>query len=530
MKTQSMLLAAMASVPAVLAHTVFTDFYVDGVPQGDGVAMRMNPNAETAGSPIASLDSDDMACNVGGTKGVSRTQPVNDGALLTFEIREWADDASMGSIDRGHYGPCAVYLKKVSSAVDDKAAGDGWFKIFDHGYDASTKRWCTDEIIDNKGLFNVKLPKGLEGGDYLARPEILALHSANIGDPQPYTGCAQIFLKSSGSLGPESTVSIPGHMKAGEPSTSWDIYNQGNSKYPIPGPAVAKLVAKANIASVNQASGSKPADCIMENANWCGKEVQSYSDEKGCWAASEECWAQSKTCWSSTPPTGGSGCKQWETKCTSIQDACNAKDFNGPPNKGKVMTAEKKAIDVGKVMATVGGGIVDAPAPAPEPEKAPESKTQAQVPAKETPVAEKPDYPAQPPAKETPAAEKPAAQPQPQPQAPKPTPAAPKPDQQDSYPVKPAPAPAPAPEKEDKPAPAPAPAPEKPADKPSSTITAAPSAPKPTKGPACVPGGVCITVTEVEVVTQTVYVTAAVDFKRGIQSFRSRRRWAAHRA
>jgi hypothetical protein len=33
MKTQSMLLAALASVPATLAHTVLTDFYVDGVPQ-----------------------------------------------------------------------------------------------------------------------------------------------------------------------------------------------------------------------------------------------------------------------------------------------------------------------------------------------------------------------------------------------------------------------------------------------------------------------------------------------------------------
>jgi hypothetical protein len=64
MKTQSMIVAALASAPAVLAHTVFTDFYVDGMPQGDGVAMRMSPNAETAGSPIASLDSDDMACSM----------------------------------------------------------------------------------------------------------------------------------------------------------------------------------------------------------------------------------------------------------------------------------------------------------------------------------------------------------------------------------------------------------------------------------------------------------------------------------
>lgn len=33
MKTQSMLLAALASAPAAFAHTVFTDFYVDGQPQ-----------------------------------------------------------------------------------------------------------------------------------------------------------------------------------------------------------------------------------------------------------------------------------------------------------------------------------------------------------------------------------------------------------------------------------------------------------------------------------------------------------------
>lgn len=152
--------------------------------QGDGVAMRMSPNPETAGSPIASLDSEDMACNVGGTKGVSRVQSVRDGALLSFEIREWANDPSKGRIDRGHKGPCAVYLKKVDSAVNDRAAGDGWFKLFDHGYDSSTDRWCSDEIIDNNGLLSVNLPKGLAGGYYLARPELLALHNANTGTQQ----------------------------------------------------------------------------------------------------------------------------------------------------------------------------------------------------------------------------------------------------------------------------------------------------------------------------------------------------------
>jgi hypothetical protein len=279
--------------------------------------MRMNQKGETASAPIASLDSKDMACNVGGIKGVSRVQSVSDGALLTFEIREWADDASKGAIDRGHYGPCAVYLKKVSSAVDDEGAGDGWFKLFDHGYDASTKRWCTDEIIDNNGRLSVNLPKGLEGGAYLARPELLALHAAADGDPQIYTGCAQIFLESSGNLGPESTVSIPGYMKYGEESTSWNIYTMDNAKYPVPGPAVAKLVAKgesASTAATSQTEGLKPEGCLVENANWCGKEVPSYSDETGCWAASEKCYNNNEDCWNSSGPTGNAGCKLYETK------------------------------------------------------------------------------------------------------------------------------------------------------------------------------------------------------------------------
>ena len=462
--------------------------------QGDGVAMRMSPNASTAGSPIASLHSDDMACNVGGTKGVSRVQSVPDGALLTFEIRSWADDPSKPPLDRGHKGPCAFYLKKVTSAIDDQGAGDGWFKLFDHGYDSSTSRWCTDEIIDNKGLFSVNLPKGLEGGYYLARPEILALHAANSGDPQFYTGCAQIFLESTGNLGPESTVSIPGYVDYNQPATDFDIYNTDNAKYTVPGPAVAKLTAKstASDAQTSQTEGQKPDGCLVENANWCGFEVPSYTDEAGCWAASEACWKQDNVCWSSAPPTGGAGCKIWETKCNGIQDACNAKNFNGPPNKGKVLTPVKSAIDVGEVMATVGGGTVDSPSPKTSATKADESKTETA--AKTTDAAETEEATSATPAKTTSAA-------------------APAPTVTDSYDSEPAP------EKEvdDEKSASPTAA-----ESPEYTITVAPSsagAPAPTGAPQmCPKGWKCVT--ETVVVTQTVYVTAAYDsYKR---SFRPR--------
>lgn len=122
-------------------------------------------------------------------------------------------------------GPVAVYAKKVENAITDTAAGDGWFKLWDQGYDeASPKKWGTLNLIESKGLLSIDLPKGLVGGDYLFRPELLALHNANQGDPQYYIGCAQVFLKSSGSLVPESTVSIPGYVSKSDPADSFNIW------------------------------------------------------------------------------------------------------------------------------------------------------------------------------------------------------------------------------------------------------------------------------------------------------------------
>jgi hypothetical protein len=40
---------------------------------------------------------------------------------------------------------------------------------------------------------------------------------------------------------------------------------------------------------------------------------------------------------------------------------CEAKNFNGPPNKGKDLTPKKSTVDVGLIMATQGGGVVEAP-------------------------------------------------------------------------------------------------------------------------------------------------------------------------
>lgn len=99
--------------------------------------MRMRKDPAKASFPLEDLSSNDMACSmlarsairgqsltnpsdVDGETGVSRVQSVSDGATLSFEIRSWPNDPTKERLDRGHKGPCAVYLKKVDSAVEDQ--------------------------------------------------------------------------------------------------------------------------------------------------------------------------------------------------------------------------------------------------------------------------------------------------------------------------------------------------------------------------------------------------------------------------
>jgi hypothetical protein len=180
-----------------------------------------------------------------------------------------------------------VYLKRVDSAIYDGAAGDGWFKLWDMGY---TDGWCSVKMADSGGFLTVNLPRGIVGGYYLVRPEILALHNANNGNPQYYVSCAQVYIQSSGDLVPQSTVSIPGHCKPDDAADSWNVYygSPPPQNYIPPGPAPAALV-NGGLTNNNAAmgDGGKPEGCILDVAGtWCGFEVPSYSDQEGCWAVS----------------------------------------------------------------------------------------------------------------------------------------------------------------------------------------------------------------------------------------------------
>ncbi|RYP03389.1 hypothetical protein DL765_010524 [Monosporascus sp. GIB2] len=239
------------------------------------------------------------------------------------------------------------------------AAGPGWFKLWDEGYDEEAGLWCTEKLMRTDGLLSVRIPAGLPGGNWLFRPELLALQNAHEGDPQFYVGCAQVFVEGVSaplSVPADRSVSIPGHVAVDEPGLTFNIYSE-NPKfpYPVPGPAVfvppsssspsvsaAAGNKKAPSSATRQRTGGVPADYLIKNANWVGVEVAAYSTERGCWAAAEDCWGQADACYDAAPPSGSRNCRVWERKCRGINDACEAGDYrDGPPARGVRLVSEE---------------------------------------------------------------------------------------------------------------------------------------------------------------------------------------------
>ena len=384
------LLLAVAAAGTVNAHTTFTNFFVDNVPQGDGTCVRMSNNPQQATFPIkgVSKTNTDLACGVNGGNGVARVCPANAGSKLTFEWRTWPDAEQPGSIDPNHKGPCTVYMKKVDDATTDKAAGDGWFKIFEEDYDNAAGKWCTEKLIPNNGHLSVIIPKGLAPGPYLVRPELLALHQADKSppDPQFYVGCAQVFLESTGSAVPsgEDTTSIPGYVDMSTPAMTFNIWtNSGKVPFPTFGPKVYTGTSKRMIGGrspFQQKVGMKPADCVMQNANWCGLALPSYSDATGCWAASSKCQDQLKACYADAPPTGAKNCHNYENYCGAVQKDCGGA-AQGPPAVDPYAPPKLEMLSGGSVGASDTGSsssgnapayVAPMPANAPAPKAAPE--------------------------------------------------------------------------------------------------------------------------------------------------------------
>ncbi|KAL4773893.1 endo-beta-1,4-glucanase D [Aspergillus nidulans var. acristatus] len=227
----SSVLALAASAKLVASHATVFAVWINDEDQGLGNTadgyIRTPPN----NSPVTDVTSTDLTCNVNGDQPAAKTLEVAAGDKITFEWHHNSRDSSDDIIASSHKGPVLVYMAPTESG----SAGSNWVKIYEDGYKDGT--WAVDTLIANKGKHSVTVPD-VPAGNYLFRPEIIALHEGNReGGAQLYMECVQFKVTSDGTTQLPEGVSLPGAYSATDEGILFDIYSSFDS-YPIPGPAV----------------------------------------------------------------------------------------------------------------------------------------------------------------------------------------------------------------------------------------------------------------------------------------------------
>ena len=165
---------ATALLGAASAHQNFHQFWVNDETPGYQVGIRMPPS----NSPVTDVKSDDMACNVNGSKVPSGVETVEAAEGDSIKV-QWDSSGHPGPITHFLYGP-------VDDASQTTGIGAGWFKIDEQ--DQVDGKWANEIMQAANMTHEFKLPTGLASGEYLLRSEMLALHGAQtVGGAQFYS-------------------------------------------------------------------------------------------------------------------------------------------------------------------------------------------------------------------------------------------------------------------------------------------------------------------------------------------------------
>ncbi|KAG8698807.1 hypothetical protein FRC08_005688 [Ceratobasidium sp. 394] len=290
-------LAALAAASSVQAHATFQYFWINGVDQGN-----TNVRPPASNSPVTSVTSNDIACNVNGNNPAPKIDSVAAGATVAVEMHQQPGDRSCSTeaIGGNHDGPTIIYMAKVDDASTATGSSANWFKVAETGL-VSKDYWGTDVMNGNCGKVPFTIPSDIKPGNYLIRAEVIALHVAgSVGGAQFYMSCYQINVTGGGSASP-ATVKFPGAYSATDPGILFDLYGSYTT-YTIPGPPVYVPGSSTGNPGNPSTTTSKPTTTTSKPTTTStaptatGTPVQKYGQCGGTgWTGSTLC-ATGSTC------------------------------------------------------------------------------------------------------------------------------------------------------------------------------------------------------------------------------------------
>lgn len=279
--------AILALTPAVSSHYVFDKLILNGQISRGWQYVRENTRAEKymptkfINAPSITPLDNDFRCNQGSFSAAGRTETATVAAGDTIGL-QLAYGASMQ-----HPGPIQVYMSKAPGAASQYDGSGDWFKIHQETVCGSTADglqdtdWCTW----SKDRVTFKIPAGTPPGEYLVRPEHIALHGGHVGEAEFYYSCAQIKVTGSGTGTPGPMVKFPGVYTNSDPAIRFNIYGAREYTYK-PGPAIWTGGSSSN--PTNPSPGCAPLYGQCGGSGWSGATCCS----SGTCKASSEWYSQ----------------------------------------------------------------------------------------------------------------------------------------------------------------------------------------------------------------------------------------------
>ncbi|KAH9855164.1 glycoside hydrolase family 61 protein [Lenzites betulinus] len=233
----SALFVSLLGIASVRAHGYVQDVVVESTHYTGSLPYQdpyMSPFPERIIRPIPS--NGDLQCNgytdggIIGSKPTSIFTTVAAGEQVHLNWTAWPDS---------HVGPIVTYLARAPSDITQWVPGNACFKIDEAGKSADGQWAATDGLYATDLIYTITIPPKLQPGQYIIRHEIIALHGAfAYPGVQIYPSCIQIEVTGTGNALPTSgLVSFPGAYTPETPGI-FDVYDNPDSTYPIPGPPV----------------------------------------------------------------------------------------------------------------------------------------------------------------------------------------------------------------------------------------------------------------------------------------------------